>query len=341
MLLQRLVSGQKLSLEDAAKAVEMALDGSLTPVQTAALLAVLRARGETFEELVGVTKVLRTRALKVKVPRNLHIADTCGTGGDGTGTFNVSTAVALVVAGTGLPVAKHGNRGVSSASGSADVLQALGVRVAMPTHVAVQCLLRTGMTFLYAPHYHPALRDLASLRRELGIRTILNLAGPLANPLRPLFQIIGVPEPNLVPVVAKALALLGDRRALVVHGDGMDELSPFGTNVVAFIAGRRWRMRTLGKMELLPDQGTLPDIQVADASESADLIRSVLAGVGGPARNIVVLNAAALLWVAGRSPTLRDAITAAQESIDSGRAARVLMRLIDESNREDALGHAN
>jgi anthranilate phosphoribosyltransferase len=273
--------------------------------------------------------VMRRRATPVRTPHGRVVVDTCGTGGDGAGTFNLSTAAALVVAGAGVTVAKHGNRSVSSRSGSADVLAACGVRVEAPVEVVERCLAEIGIGFLYAPALHGAMRHVAPVRREVGIRSIFNLLGPLANPAGTPRQLLGVYSEHLVPVVAQTLAQLGSERALVVHGlDGLDEVSPCGPTRAAWVEAGHVR-----EVVLEPEDGGLRPVPRAalrggDPAENARMLHSVLGGVAGPMRDAVLLNAGAALWVADAVQTLADGVLRAAESIDSGAARSRLERLV-------------
>ncbi|RME77033.1 MAG: anthranilate phosphoribosyltransferase [Planctomycetota bacterium] len=326
-LLEHVLGGAALSRAQAHAVLAAMLDGSWSPAACAALLVALRARGEHADEIAGMAALLRERAHSVElgVPDAI---DTCGTGGDGAGTFNISTAAAFVVAGAGVPVAKHGNRAVSSRAGSADVLEALGVPIESEPERARRMLEHAGFTFLFAPRHHGLLRRLAPLRRELGIRTILNALGPLANPAGVRRQLVGVYAPTLLEPMAHALARLGAEAALVVHGDdGLDEISLCAPSTVAVLReGRvtleRWSPERFGLERAVPDA-----IPGGDVAHNARVIEAVLAGERGPARDIVCLNAAAALWLADRAPEPEAAFRLACETIDSGRARAVLERL--------------
>jgi anthranilate phosphoribosyltransferase len=272
---------------------------------------------------------MRRRAIPVRTPPGRVVLDTCGTGGDGAGTFNLSTAAALVVAGAGVTVAKHGNRSVSSRSGSADVLAACGVRVDAPVEVVERCLAEIGIGFLYAPALHGAMRHVAPVRREVGVRSIFNLLGPLANPARTPRQLLGVYSPDLVPVVAQTLVRLGSERALVVHGlDGLDEVSPCGPTRAAWVEAGQ-----VHEVVLEPEDGGLRPVarealRGGEPAENARLLHSLLAGTAGPLRDAVLLNAGAALWVADAVQTLADGVLLAAESVDSGAARSRLEQLV-------------
>jgi anthranilate phosphoribosyltransferase len=328
--LKLVMEGRTLSREEARLAVEEMLVEGFSAVRAAALVAAMARRGEEAEEVAGFVDALRSRAARVPVSGELaaRSVDVCGTGGDGQGTFNVSTTAAFVVAGAGVPVAKHGGRAVSSASGSADVLAALGVRIDMPPPVAARALLEANVTFLFAPAYHPAMKSVGPMRRELGVRTAFNLAGPLANPLGVKRQLVGVDRPLRVPVVAHALAALGAKHALVVSNSGAgDELLPHGLTIVAEVSEgevrlEEWTAATFGLPERDPR-----DMAGGDAETNAVILRAVLSGEIGPRRDAVLMNAAAALVVSGVALDLGDGVSRAAVSIDSGAALRALEAL--------------
>jgi anthranilate phosphoribosyltransferase len=329
VLLQKLVDRIDLSAEEVESAFETIFRGEASPAQMGAFLAALRMKGETPSEIAAAAQVMRRRATPVRTPPGRVVVDTCGTGGDGAGTFNLSTAAALVVAGAGVTVAKHGNRSVSSQSGSADVLAACGVRVEAPVEVVERCLAEIGIGFLYAPALHGAMRHVAPVRREVGIRSIFNLLGPLANPAGTPRQLLGVYSEHLVPVVAQTLAQLGSERALVVHGlDGLDEVSPCGPTRAAWVEAGHVR-----EVVLEPEDGGLRPVPRAalrggDPAENARMLHSLLGGAAGPMRDAVLLNAGAALWVADAVQTLAEGVLRAAESIDSGAARSRLERLV-------------
>ncbi len=312
------------------------LAGRSTPALTAALLVALRMKGETTAEVTGFASAMRASALAVipaKTPPE-RLVDTCGTGGDGGSTFNVSTAAALVVAGAGLAVAKHGNRSISSRCGSADVLEALGVHVGLDARQAAESIDTIGIGFLFAPAMHPAMRYAGPVRGELGLRTVFNMLGPLTNPAGAAVQVMGVYEDRIVPLAAAALARLGARRALVVHGsDGMDEITVAGPTRYAEVRDGAVRNGTLGPGDFgLPVSGPA-GLAGGDAAENAAAIRAVLAGRRGPARDIVVINSAAAIRMAGLARNWSDAASIAAESVDSGAAAAKLEQLAELSQR--------
>jgi anthranilate phosphoribosyltransferase len=324
----RLAERRDLSEAEMGAVIEHVLAGEVPPALLGALLVGLRVKGETVDELTGAARALRAHAVEIPgVPPDA--VDTCGTGGDGGSTLNVSTAAALVVAGAGVPVAKHGNRAVSGAVGGADVLEALGVGIELPPAALGACLREVGFAFLFAPALQPALRHAALVRRELGVRTIFNLLGPLASPARVRRQVVGVFERRWVEPVAEVLARLGCERAWVVHGaGGLDELSLAGESWVAEVGGGAVRTRTVRAAEAGLAQAPVDALRVASAEESAARIRGVLGGERGPGRDVVCLNAAAALVVAGAAPDLAGGAARAAAALDSGAAARVLDRLV-------------
>ncbi len=324
----RLAEGRALGEAGAAAVIEAVLTGEATPAQVGAVLLGLRQKGETIEELVGAARVLRAHATALPgAPRDAM--DTCGTGGDGARTFNVSTAAAFVLAAAGVPVAKHGNRAVSGSVGSADVLEELGVAIDLVPEALTTCLHEVGIAFLFAPAFQPALRRVGAVRRELGVRTLFNLLGPLLNPAHVRRQVVGVGDPGLLEPLAGVLAALGSERAWVVHGaGGLDELALEGpSDVVALDAGalRRFRVHPEDAGIATASHAAL---RVASPAESAARIRAVFAGEPGAARDVVVFNAAAALVVAAVAPDLRAGAARARDAIDSGAAARVLERLV-------------
>ncbi len=325
--LRKVAAGETLSETEAAAAFELIMSGSATEAQIGALLMGMRVRGETVEEITGAARVMRARALAVRVPQGA--IDTCGTGGDAKGTHNISTCAAFVVAGAGVPVAKHGNRSISSRSGSADVLAALGVNIESSPETIARCIEACGLGFMFAPSHHAAMRHVAKVRSDLGTRTIFNLLGPLANPASADYQIVGVFAEEWVEPIAHVLGRLGVKRAWVVHGaDGLDELTTTGISHVAVLdAGNISTFAVSPKNAGLPEASP-KDLTGGDAAENAAHIRAVLGGNRGPFRDIVLLNAAAALLVAGKAKSLRDGVALAAESIDSGKAKAVLEALV-------------
>jgi anthranilate phosphoribosyltransferase len=328
--------GAALTREQASTVLDEILSGAVSEIETAALLAVLATRGEQAPELAGFVDAMRARAITVPLTddERAELVDTCGTGGGGPLTFNISTGAALVAAAAGAKVAKHGNRAMTSQAGSADVLEALGVPIALGPEMAAECLRETGFMFLFAPLYHPAMKAVGSLRRALGFRTIFNLCGPLTNPAGARSQVIGVLAPSRVLLVGRTLAALGAKRAFVVHGtDGIDELTTTGESVVARIeesltggAAELKGARVTPEMAGLP-RATLDQFSGGDIATNASLLYDVFTGILGARRDIVLLNAAAALVAAGLAGDLKEGVAQGAEAIDSGQAAATLARL--------------
>ncbi|HZU12467.1 MAG TPA: anthranilate phosphoribosyltransferase [Chloroflexota bacterium] len=337
-LLHRLVQGVSLDADEAAALMARMMDEELTPIQLAGIMIALRAKGETPDEVVGFARTMRARARQLDVVGDL--ADTCGTGGDFSGTFNISTAAAIIVAACGQPVAKHGNRAASGRCGSADVLEALGVDITLPPDGVAECVREAGIGFLFAPAFHPAMKFAAVPRRELGVRTVFNLLGPLTNPAHPTYQLLGVSSGNLLYLMAEALLKLGVRRALVVHSaDGMDEISVSGPTMVREVGNGAIRSYEITPEEFGVERAPRDAVKGGDAETNAAILRAVLDGESGPARDAAVINAAAALYVAGRAPSLPAGADLAQEAIDSGRAAATLESFRAASQR--ARAHVN
>lgn len=332
-LLEKLQRHDALTTEEAADAMAAIMRGDVTPAQIAGLLMALRSKGERPEELVGLARAMRQAA--VTLPQAFSdVFDTCGTGGDNLGTVNVSSMAALVVAAAGVRVAKHGNRSVSSRSGSADVFEALGVHVSATPAVVARCLQEAGIAFLFAPTFHPAMRHAAAVRRELGVRTAFNLLGPMTNPAGATRQLVGVPRPELTELVARALGLLGSAHVWVVHAaDGLDELSTTGYTKVSECRGGLLRTFFVHPSTFGLARASLGDLRGGDATENARVARAVLDGQRGPVRDVVLLNAGAGLFIAGRTPNVADGVALAAAVIDDGRAAQVLARLVTLSNQ--------
>ena len=340
----RVCARRDLDAEEMASVVGVIMDGGATPAQIAAFLIGLRLKGETVDEVVGAARAMRARAANVNLPDDPRpIVDTCGTGGDGAQTVNISTAAALVVAACGVRVAKHGNRSVSSRSGSADVLEALGVDITAPHAVVRRCLTEVGVGFFFAPSFHAATRHVAPVRREIGVRTIFNLLGPLTNPGGARHHVVGVYDPAWLEPIAAALGRLGGARALVVHGaGGLDEFAPHGPTEIAELregVGHVVRY-TLSPRDFALEEGDLLELRGGDASRNADRLRSMLDGERGAARTVVVMTAAAGLYVAGRAG-LRDGARLAETVLDDGSALRTLDNLVKASRErrpgEDAV----
>ena len=338
---------QSLSRAEAREAMAEVLAGSCTDAQIAAFLVALHMKGETVEEIVGFAEAIRAAAIPLEVVRNSTVdvsgterdalVDTCGTGGDASGTFNISTATALVVAGAGVRVAKHGNRSVTSKCGSADVMEALGVDINLPPTQIATCLDEVGIAFLFAPAMHSAMRYVQPARRELRLRTVFNLLGPLTNPARASAQVVGVYSSDLVEKLAEALSMLGLHRALVVHGhDGLDEVTITTSTRIAEVRDGTVRSYEVTPEEFNFERATMSDISGGDATENARIIRDVLKGTPSARRNIVLLNAAAALVAASRANHLAEALPLAAASIDSGRAATKLEALVRFTNTQQS-----
>ena len=335
---------QSLSREEARAVMSEVLTGQCTDAQIAALLVALHMKGETVEEIVGFAEAIRAAATPISGTGNAAIdvsgterdalVDTCGTGGDASGTFNISTATALVAAGAGVRVAKHGNRSVTSKCGSADVMEALGVNISLPSARIAECLSEVGIVFLFAPAMHSAMKYVQPARRELRLRTVFNLLGPLTNPAHASAQVVGVYSDELVEKLAEALSMLGLRRALVVHGaDGLDEISISGATRVAEVRDGQVHTYEVTPEEFGLTSAPIKTISGGDATENAKIIREVLAGTMSPCRDVVLLNAAATLVAAGRTNHLSEAIPLAASSIDSGAAAAKLDALVAFTQR--------
>jgi anthranilate phosphoribosyltransferase len=325
--IEALVRGESLTMDAAAQAMNEIMVGEATPAQFGAFVTALRMKGESPEEIAGMARVMREKSLHVHVDGPL--VDTCGTGGDRSGTFNVSTTAGLVVAGAGVKVAKHGNRAMSGASGSADVLEALGVKIDLSPEGVQRCLEEAGFGFMFAQRFHPSMKFAAAPRREIGIRTVFNILGPLTNPAGATSQLIGVADPSIAPKMAEVLRLLGSRHALVVHGqDGMDEVTlSDATRVWELKAGKVAEYRITPE-ELGVQRAPREALRAADPKASAATARAVLDGAKGTARDIVLMNAAAALLAADRAATLKDGTALAAQSIDTGKAKRVLDTLV-------------
>jgi len=329
----RTIEGKNLTALEAERTMEIIMNGESADAQIAGLLVALRTKGESVDEIAGFARAMQKRSIHVATGEKTLI-DVCGTGGDARGTFNVSTTVAFVAAGTGLSVAKHGNRSVSSRCGSADVLEALGVHLDLSADEVGRCIDEIGIGFLYAPNLHPAMKHAIGPRREMGIRTVFNVLGPLTNPARAQVQLLGVYDPSLTERMAKVLRSLGCRSAFVVHGGGgLDELSTLGTNRVSTLANGRVESYDLDPTSLGLAPALLSDLEGGDATENAQILRDVLSGQTGPKRDIVLLNAAAILVAAGRIEDLQEGLLLAAEVIDSGAAIERLDALIEMTQR--------
>ena len=330
--IKRVVDGRHLSRDEMHEVFGQVMDGNATDVQKSALLIALRMKGETADEITGAAMAMRERVTPLDIDSRDQLIDTCGTGGDGRGTFNISTIAALVAAGAGANVAKHGNRAVSSSCGSADLLAALGVNLDLDAARMSEVLRRAGIAFLFAPKLHPAMSAVASVRRELGVRTIFNVLGPLTNPAFARRQVLGVYAERLVEPVARVLAALGAVHALVVHSrDGLDEISVCAPTLVCEV---RDGLRTY---EITPEEigvrsHGIEELAGGDVQANAAIARAVLQGREGARHDVVIANAGAALYVAGAAPTIRDGVALAHESIVSGKAMRKLEELVAETN---------
>jgi len=333
--IESLVSGRSLASEQASGVMEEIMSGKATPTQIAAFITALRIKGETADEIVGLARVMLAKAIPVKVAS--PVVDTCGTGGDKSSSFNVSTAAAFIAAGAGLKVAKHGNRAMSSRCGSADVLEALGVDIELGAEAVAECLEKIGIGFMFAPLFHPAMKYAAGPRRDIGIRTVFNILGPLVSPAHARFQVMGVATKELGEKIASVLHRLGTKHALVVHGiDGMDEISITDKSLVWEVTQRG----VLPPYEVSPQyfgfkKAKLKEIKGGTPEDNARILRSILKGERGPRRDIAVMNAAAAIVAANRASDLKEGARIAQESIDSGRALEKLDALIKLSQSLD------
>ena len=335
--LQRLLDGHDLSRDDARAVMGEVMAGEVTPAQIAGFLVALRAKGETADEIAGCAEAMRAHALEVRPERD-DLVDTAGTGGDGARTFNISTAAALVAAAAGAGVAKHGNRAVSSASGSADVLEALGFQLDLPPERIARSIDELGFGFLFAPAHHPAMRHAASVRRELATRTVFNVLGPLTNPAGARSQVVGVYSADLVRTIAEVLASLGARRAFVVHGaHGIDELSPAGPNLVCEVVDGQVFERSIDPLDLGVPRCAPGELTGGTPDENAAVIREVFAGSDGGRRSATLLNAAGAIAAGGLAHDLREGLEVAREALDSGAAAERLERLVAFSRAEAAV----
>lgn len=328
--LKSVLNGASLSSEEAYCTARMLLHDEVPPTQAAALLGALRTRKESYEELAGFVEALYEEA--VKIDSDMELIDTCGTGGDGLGTFNISTAAALIVAACGVAVAKHGNRAMSSKVGSADVLEALGVNVQMEPDHARRMLEKVGITFLFAPHYHPVLKQVVPLRRELGVATIFNFLGPMLNPCQLTYQVMGLADASLQEAVARTLIGQGRKRALVVHADnGMDEISPCSSTSVVDIENNAIKAYEINPAQAGLKSVAAESIKGGDAATNANIIYSIAEGHPSPYRDAALINAGAALMTAGRAASLEEGVVLARESITAGKMKAVLLNMISYS----------
>jgi anthranilate phosphoribosyltransferase len=333
-VISKLARKGDLEREEARAAMGEIMSGDATPAQIASFLTALRLKGETVGEITGCAEAMREKATRVRT-KHARVIDTCGTGGDSAGTFNVSTAAAFIACGAGAVVAKHGNRAVSSRCGSADVLKELGVKIEdVPVEKVEQCLDEVGIAFLFAPSLHRAMKHAAPVRRELGIRTVFNILGPLTNPAGTTHQLIGVYDEELTFPIASVLKALGTESALVVHGaGGFDEISTCGPTTVSEICGGEVKNYVLDSSAMGFEKATASDLAGGDVSENARMLLGIFEGKKGARRDIAVLNAAAALYVSGLAPSIEEGIKVAEHSIDSGAASSKLAQLVEATNR--------
>lgn len=330
--LGKIIDGKALSREEARAAMDVIMTGQATGAQFGALVAALRMRGETDEEIAGFAEVMRDKALRVPLPEGYQVVDCCGTGGDKSNSFNISTAAAIVAAASGAKLAKHGNRSATSKCGSADVLEGLGVRIEATPEQVARCIQEVGIGFMYAPSFHPAMKYAGPPRREIGIRTVFNILGPLTNPARAQAQLIGVPDRALVEQLGRVLLLMGTRHAILVHGlEGLDEVSISGPTLVCEVRGGS--APSIETYEVTPEQFGLPRGDTAAVKgDTVDvnvrIIRELFDGQNGPRQGVVLLNAAAVLYVAGIASTWADGIELARNALESGAAKETLARLV-------------
>lgn len=327
----KVADGKPLTFEEARQAFNIMMSGEATPSQIGGFLMALRTRGETVDEISGAVSIMRDKMLQVVAPANA--IDIVGTGGDASGTYNVSTCAAFIIAGAGVPVAKHGNRALSSKSGSADALAALGINIEIGPEKIAACIAEVGVGFMFAPSHHSAMRHVGPSRVELGTRTIFNLLGPLANPAGVKRQLVGVYSPHWVEPIAHVLKALGSEAAWVVHGDGLDELTTAGTSLVAELKNGEITTFVIEPEQVGLTRARIEDLKGADGVYNAKALRAVLAGEKNAYRDIAALNAAGALVVAGSANTLQDGLVLAAESIDSGAALARLDKLIEVSNQ--------
>ncbi len=335
--IQAVVDGRELSTAEATTAMDAIMTGQVTGAQIGALVTALRMRGETVEEIAGFATAMRRHALRVEIgDGGQPLVDTCGTGGDAAGTFNISTTAAFAIAAAGVRVAKHGNRAVTSRCGSADLLEGLGVQIELSPAAVARCIEEVGIGFMYAPAFHPAMRFVGPARREIGIRTIFNVLGPLTNPAGARHQLVGVGHPDIAKKLAQVLGVLGSERAVLVHADeGLDELGVAGPSLVTEYDARDGEIRT---WSVTPEEfglarGTPADLRGGSAADNVKITRAILSGENGPRRSITLLNAGAGIYAAGAAGSFGEGIVLATEAIDSGRALATLEGLVKLSQR--------
>jgi anthranilate phosphoribosyltransferase len=330
--IEPVIRGENLTFEQAGKVLDVIFEGEVPETQIAAFLTAMRCKPVTAAELAGLAKSLRQHAVKVTVDVD-NLVDTCGTGGAMVKTFNISTAAAIVAAGAGVHIAKHGNRAITSKCGSADVLTALGVNIEAGPDCVARCIKEAGIGFMFAPKFHPAMKHVQPVRKALGFRTVFNILGPLANPAGAGAQVMGVPEQSLIPVVAEALNLLGVRRAMIVHSNGLDEISTIGPTKITELKSCKLTNWTLNPADFGLKLTNHDSLTGGDANGNADIVRNILKGkTDGPRNDIVVLNAAAAIIVAGLADDFASAMKIAGQAIESGQALRQLEKMVQVSN---------
>lgn len=329
----KLVEKKNLTQQEAEQVMNEIMEGKATDAQIAAFLISLRMKGETIEEITACAKIMREKSNSIK-PKADYLVDTCGTGGDKSGTFNISTAAAFVAAGAGVSVAKHGNKSVSSKCGSADVFAALGVNIQLEPKMVEKCIEETGIGFMFAPLFHPAMKYVMNARKDTGVRTVFNILGPMTNPAGAKSQVIGVFNPALMKDIAEAMKNLGSRHVMVVNGDGLDEITIAGKTKVAELKDNKIRIYDINPEDYGLDISTLNEILGGDAQENAKTIISILKGAEGPKRDVVLLNAGAAIYVSGKVSSLKEGIGAAVQSINSGEALKKLEALKEFTNKK-------
>jgi len=336
-ILERMINGERLQREEAYRIMQGILEGYYTPVQLGAMLALLRRQKETGEELSGFVEAIRKKAVPFVLPYPVPVADNCGTGGDGTGSFNISTAAAFLAVSVGVKMVKHGNRSVTSRSGSADFLEALGIPIAVSPDTMGVLFEKTGFAFLYAPLYHPAVGAMQAVRKDLGIRTVFNLLGPLVNPCTVHYKLMGVYDPELLEPVGRVLATLSVKRGLVVWGEpGMDEVSLAGESRMIMVEGERMTPFTFHPREVGLHVCSVSDLQGGSPQENAALFFDILQGKNrGPLRDAVLLNAAFLVWLSEKAPGVHQAFRLLEEALESGRVLRTVETIIEALPKEE------
>ena len=331
--IKQVIENKHLTMDEAEQVMDIIMSGEATPAQIASFITALRMKGETVDEISGFAKVMREKASRI-TPEVVDIVDTCGTGGDQLHTFNISTTAAFVVAGVGIPVAKHGNRSVSSKSGSADVLEALGIRIDLSPEEVKSCIEEIGIGFMFAPNFHGAMKHAIGPRREIGIRTVFNILGPLTNPASATAQVLGVYDPSLTEVLALVLGNLGVKHALVVHGyDGLDEISNTGESIISELKDGKVATYMITPADCGVARAAIGDLKGGSAEENAAITLDVLKGTKGPKRDVVLMNVAAALIAADKAESFIEGMAIAAESVDSGKALAKLEALRDFGSR--------